>query len=52
MTVTPGFDIFRTANVLIMRYGREAPIRASKRAEELYLERDFAGSVDWLNPAP
>ena len=42
------FDIFRTANVFILRYGGEAPIRAGKRAADLYRQRDFMGCVNWL----
>ena len=47
-----GFNILRTANVLIMRYGKEVPICAGKRAEELYRERDFAGCVYWQRTLP
>lgn len=42
------FDIVRTANSYVARYGKEAPIRAGKRAAQLYRSRDLAGCVDWL----
>lgn len=46
--MSSNFDIFRTAKLYVAQFGKEAPIRAGKRAEQLYRSRDFAGCVYWL----
>ncbi len=48
MTMSPWFNMFRATNILIMRYGKNAPIRAGKQTEERYRKRDLTGCVDWL----
>ena len=42
------FDKYRTANVLVVRCGKEAPVQAGKRAAELYRKPEIFSSVDWL----
>ena len=40
-------DIWATANVMIKRFGDDAPIEAAMRADELAGEGDLAGAAVW-----
>ena len=48
MIMSSDFDIYRLANPLISRYGKEAPIRAGKQADEFNRKNDYSGCVIWL----
>ncbi len=41
--MTPDLDIFRSANVLVKQYGKDAPIQAAMRADELLDKGDLEG---------
>ena len=41
-------DIWRVANLMLMRYGNEAVAEGAKRAEELAADGDLAGVATWL----
>ncbi len=43
----PDLDIYRTANVLVKRHGRDAPIHAAMRADELLEAGDLEGRAVW-----
>jgi len=40
-------DIWRAANLLLKRYGSDAPMMAGKRALELLAEGDVEGGLMW-----
>lgn len=40
-------DIWITANLMLMRFGEDAPIACAMRADELAAESDFAGVRVW-----
>ena len=44
----PEIDIWRVANLMLTRYGDEAPAQSAKRAEELAADGDLAGVAVWL----
>ncbi len=48
MPVISDLDIYRSANVLIERYGDDAPIEAAMRADELTEDGDMEGRAVWL----
>ena len=48
MSVTPSLDIYRTANELIKQHGKDAPIHAAMRADELLKAGDMGGKAVWL----
>ena len=45
--VIPDIDIWRSALILVKRYGEDAPIEAAKRADELLAEGDMEGAAVW-----
>ncbi len=45
MTSDP--DIFRAAKLLIDQHGKDAPLRASERADQLLEAGDMIGAVTW-----
>ncbi len=46
--VVPEIDIWRTANLMIRRYGGTADLEACLRADELSAKGDRAGMLVWL----
>jgi triphosphoribosyl-dephospho-CoA synthetase len=44
-------DIWRSANILLKRYGGEAVFIASKRADALLDQGDVQGSLSWVRIA-
>ncbi len=42
-----GIDIWRSANVLVKRYGEDAVLEAAKRADELLEAGDMDGYTAW-----
>ncbi len=46
--MTPSLDIYRTANELIKQHGKDAPIHAAMRADELLEAGDLDGKAVWL----
>ncbi len=45
--MTPDLDIYRSANVLVKRYGQDAPIQAAMRADAMLDKGDLAGYDVW-----
>ena len=45
--MTSDLDIYRTANLLIERHGRDAQIEAAMRADELLDKGDMDGFAVW-----
>ncbi len=43
----PNLDIYRTANLMVRKYGSEATIRAAMRADELLDAGDLDGAAVW-----
>jgi hypothetical protein len=43
----PEIDIWRSAHVMVKRYGRDAPIEAARRADALLDEGDMNGHQVW-----
>ena len=43
----PDLDIYRSASVLVKRHGRDAPIEAAMRADELLEAGDLDGAAVW-----
>jgi hypothetical protein len=41
-------DIYRTAKLLVDRHGKDAPIHAAMRADELLAAGDIDGQQVWL----
>ncbi len=48
MPVTSDLDIYRSANKLIEQHGKDAPIHAAMRADELMEAGDMDGRAVWL----
>ncbi len=46
--MTSDLDIYRSAHLLIERYGDDAPIEAAMRADELMEAGDMEGRAVWL----
>ena len=40
-------DIFRAAKLMIDQHGKYAPLRAARRADDLFAARDMKGSAVW-----
>ena len=40
-------EIWQTANVMVKRYGADAPIHAAMRSDELLDEGDLDGAATW-----
>lgn len=45
--MTNEIDIYRTANELIKQHGKDAPIHAAMRADELLDDGDLDGQAVW-----
>lgn len=45
--MTSDLDIYHTANELIKRHGKDAPINAAMRADELMAAGDMDGQAVW-----
>ena len=45
--MTSDIDIYRSANLLIERYGEDAPIHVAMRADELMETGDMEGVTVW-----
>ena len=43
----PEREVWRTANVMVTRYGADAPIHAAMRADELLDAGDLDGAATW-----
>ena len=43
----PDIDIWRSANVMLKRYGDDAALEAAKRADELLEAEDIDGCAIW-----
>jgi hypothetical protein len=46
--VIPEIKIWRSANLMVSRYGEAAKLESAKRAEELAADGDLAGVAVWL----
>ncbi len=46
--MTSDIDIYRSANELIKQHGKDAPILAAMRADELMEAGDMEGRAVWL----
>ena len=46
--MTSDLNIYRSANLLIKRYGDDAPIEVAMRADELMEAGDMEGRAVWL----
>jgi len=46
--VIPEIKIWRSANLMVSRYGEAAKLESAKRAEELAADSDLAGMAVWL----
>jgi len=46
--MTSDLDIYRSAHLLIKRYGDDAPIEAAMRADELTEDGNMEGQAVWL----
>ncbi len=44
----PEIKIWRSANLMVSRYGEAAKLESAKRAEELAADGDLAGVAVWL----
>jgi len=44
----PDIDIWRSAQVMVKRYGQDAPIETAQRADALLDEGDLGGHAVWL----
>ncbi len=47
ISTIPDLDMYRSANVLVKRYGPDAPIHAAMRADELLEAGDLDGCAVW-----
>ena len=45
--MTSDLDIYRTANVLVKRYGKDAVLETAQRADGFLEAGDMAGSAVW-----
>ncbi len=45
--MTSDLDIYRSANVLVKRYGQDAPIHAAMRADAMLEKGDLGGYAVW-----
>jgi hypothetical protein len=45
--LTPDLDIFHAARLMIDQHGKYAPLRAARRADDLFAARDMMGSAVW-----
>jgi hypothetical protein len=45
--VIPEIDIWRVANLMLKRYGDNAEVESSRRADELAADGDYAGVAVW-----
>ncbi len=45
--MTPDLDIYRVANVLVKRHGKDAPIHAAMRADAILEAGDLDGYAVW-----
>jgi len=45
-------DIFRAAKLMIDQHGKYAPLRAARRADDLFAARDITGSEPWRRILP
>ena len=45
--MTPGLDIYRSANLLVKRHGEDAPVHAAMRADAMLDKSDLAGIAVW-----
>ncbi len=43
----PDLDIFRSANLLVKRHGKDAPFHAAMRADAMLEAGDLGGGVVW-----
>ena len=46
--VIADIDIWRSAQVMVKRYGRDAPLEAAQRADAMLDEGDMDGHAVWL----
>ena len=44
----PDIDIWRSAHVLVKRYGQDAPLEAAQRADAMLEAGDMDGHAVWL----
>lgn len=45
--MTSDLDIYRTANLLVKRHGKDAPIQAAMRADAMLANGDLDGYAVW-----
>lgn len=45
--MTSDLDVWRAANLMMKRYGRDAAIVAAQRADELLAKGDVEGQIVW-----
>ena len=45
--MTPDFDIYRAASVIIERYGEDAPIHSTRRASAMLDKGDLGAYAIW-----
>ncbi len=45
--MTPGLDIYRSANLLVKQHGEDAPIHAAMRADAMLGKSDLGGYAVW-----
>ena len=48
VAIIPDLDIYRSAHVLVKRYGQDASIEAAQRADAMLDEGDMEGHAVWL----
>ncbi len=46
--MTPGLDVYRSANLLVKQHGAEAPIHAALNADAMLENGDLDGQAVWL----
>ncbi len=47
ISTIPDLDMYRSANVLVKRYGQDAPIHAAGRADAMLDKGDLDGCAVW-----
>jgi len=47
VVIIPEIDIWRVANLMLKRYGSEAEVESTRRADELWEDGDAAGVAVW-----
>jgi len=48
VAIIPDLDIYRSAHVLVKRYGQDAPLEAAQRADAMLEAGDMDGHAVWL----